>query len=333
MTNFAFARTAPLLAATVSAPKGEGNGVVLHDLRGETPRVVVLHTASGEHAAHPVWAEEAEHLAFVIADDDDGEPAPDAELWVWTGSGEARRVASKGDAPDGFTVPLVNEVEWSRDGARLFFGFKPGSDSDSDSDSDADSEEPFDPYDAEAILEDRKVDVWHWKDPRIIPNQKERWEEHEKDRVYHAVMHLADGAVVALAGLELPEVEPTDNLRFALGRSDRPYLRELTWNGRFADIYVVDLGTGERRLVAERLRGGWDAPSASLSPDGRWIVYYDDGDWHVFDTEEGSARNLTADLPVGFADEEWDYPADPPGYGHAEWGANSEAILIYDDRQ
>ena len=337
--EFAFAENAAMLAVSISAPDGEGNGVRLLDRRGEAPSELDLHAAVHGRYTELTWAEDVDSLAFVAAvDGEDGEPG-DAEVRVWTGAGEARRVASKEDAPEGFTVPSANELVWSRDGARLFFGFKPGSetetetetDTEPETDTETDTEEaPFDPYDVEAILEDRGVDVWHWNDPRIIPNQKERWEEHEKDRVYRAVVHMEDGRVVALADLAMPEVETTGNPRFALGRSDLPYLRESTWNGQFADLYAVDLETGERRMAARRLAGGWDAPTGSLSPDGAFILFYDAGDWRLFDTAAGTARNLTADLPVSFADEDWDYPADPPGYGHSEWLADGSAVMIYD---
>ena len=43
----------------------------------------------------------------------------------------------------------------------------------------------------------------------------------------------------------MPQVEPSDNPRFAFGASDVPYLKELTWNGQFSDLYVVDLKNGE----------------------------------------------------------------------------------------
>jgi len=335
---FVFAESAPLLAVTISAPEGEGNGVAVYDLRGEQPAERVLQSGAGEHTSHPTWAEEADHLAFVVAADDDGDPVRDAELWVWTGGDKARRMVSVEDAPEGFTVPSVNEIEWSRDGQRLFFGFKPvvasgsttGSATATDTATETETENPFDPYDADSILKDRGVDVWHWNDPRIITNQKERWEEHEKDRVYRAVVHLSNDKVVPLADFDLPEVDSTDNPRFALGRSDVPYLREITWEGRFADLYAVNLETGDRAPMAERIAGGWRAPSASLSPDGTFALYYDDGDWHLFDTAEKTTRNLTADLLVSFADEDWDYPAEPPGYGSSEWLEDASAVLIYD---
>ena len=331
VSAYVFAENAPILAVSVSAPDGEGNGVRLYDRRGEAASTRVLHTETRGRYTELSWARDVDVLVFVAAvDDEDCEPG-DAEVWAWTGDGKARKLVSKEDAPEGFMLPSTNEVAWSRDGQRLFFGFKVvDGEGEGGGEGEGEEEAPFDPFDLDSILDDRSVDVWHWKDPRIISHQKERWEEHEKDRVYRAVVHLSDGRVVPLADLEMPEVVTTDNPHIALGLSDVPYLREITWEGRFGDLYAVDLATGERRSAARRIAGGWRNPTASLSPDGRWILSYRDGDWHLFDTSSGETRNLTADLPVPFADEDWDYPADPPGYDHSEWFADSSAVLIYD---
>ncbi len=148
-------------------------------------------------------------MAFVEAPlDDEAEPG-DGALWIWDDSGP-RTVASKPDAPDGWTLPAVQELAWSRDGQRLFFGFKPvdpdekkeTDEADEADGQDEEEEATFDPYDVEGIVDDRGVDVWHWNDPLIIPNQKERWDE-EKDRSYRAVYHLDDGSIVPLADLEM----------------------------------------------------------------------------------------------------------------------------------
>ena len=188
---------------------------------------------------------------------------------------------------------------------------------------------PFDPFDFDALLEEREVDVWHWNDPRIIPNQKERWEEHEEHRVYRAVVHLKSGRVVALADLEMPRVLTTDNPRVALGGSDVPYLKEITWNGQFSDLYVVDLKTGERHQVERKVASG-RSRAGSLSPDGRFVIFYNDGDWHLYDVKKKILENVTEGLEVPFANEDHDYPMDPPGYGLSEWLADSSAVFIYD---
>jgi dipeptidyl aminopeptidase/acylaminoacyl peptidase len=330
VSEFAFAEQAPLLAYTVAAPKGEGNGLHVRDL-GEGGSVFSLHEATSGRYTQLTWAREARRLAFTAAVlDDEGEPG-DAEVWVWTGSGDAKRMVSRKDALDGFTVPSKNELIWSRDGARLFFGFKPiGADDEGHSEPKTDDEEAtFDPYDLEAVLARTEVDVWHWNDPRIIPNQKERWKEHERDRVFLAVVHLDSGKIVPLADTEVPEIVPADNARVALGAADGPYLKQMTWDGVYGDIYVVDLSTGERTLVVERLARGWRS-RASLSPDGASVLYYRDGNWHLYDVVNSATRNLTAGLDVPFADEDHDYPSDAPGYGHSEWLDDSSAVMIYD---
>jgi dipeptidyl aminopeptidase/acylaminoacyl peptidase len=238
-------------------------------------------------------------------------------------------MASRDDAPDGWTVPSKNELNWSRDGKRLFFGFKPVEEDEGDQDTGDDEDAQFDAFDFDALLKEREVDVWHWNDPRIIPNQKERWEEHEENRVYRAVVHLKSGRVVALADLEMPRVLTTDNPRVALAGSDVPYLKEITWNGQFSDLYVVDLKTGERHQVERRVASG-RSRAGSLSPDGRFVIFYNDGDWHLYDVKKKMLENVTEGIEVSFANEDHDYPMDPPGYGLSEWLADSSAVFIYD---
>jgi dipeptidyl aminopeptidase/acylaminoacyl peptidase len=331
VSEFVFAEQAPILIYAVSAPEGEGNGVFARRLDGKGAAESTLHQAENWLYTHLEWAREATHLAFVAAVVDDEGEAGDAEIWVWRGDGEAERMASRDDAPDGWTVPSKNELRWSRDGKRLFFGFKPIKEDQDDKDKgdDESDDAPFDPYDFDALLDKREVDVWHWNDPRINSNQKERWEEHEADRVYRAVVHLKSGRVVALADLEMPQVLPSENPRFALGGSDVPYLKEITWDGRFSDLFVVDLKSGERHEVARRVASG-RSRSGSLSPDGRLVIFYDDGHWHLYDVKKRELKNVTAGIGVSFANEDHDYPMDPPGYGLSEWLADSSAVFIYD---
>ena len=145
--------------------------------------------------------------------------------------------------------PSTNQLTWSRDGERLFFGYqwidpireerrlekkeeeREKKAKDADKDDDSGEEEPFDPYDVESLLDQRGLDVWHGDDPLIIPNQKKQWEKVEKDRVYLAVGHLASGKVVRLADLEVPDVRISNSSSAVLATSGLPYRRMITWDG------------------------------------------------------------------------------------------------------
>ena len=318
------------------------DGLYVHHLAAGTERP--LRQAERGRYTALTWAEDRSLLGFVAAvDERDGEPG-DAELFVWAGGSpgeEPRAVATSAGAPEGWFLPSANELAWSEDGERLFFGYKPeeervppdeegdegGHEEGEGEGEEHPEEEPFDPWDVEAILEERAVDVWHWDDPLIIPNQKKRWEE-EKDRVYRAVWHRASDRIVPLADREMRDVAPVDNPTAALGTADTPYLKEITWNGWFRDLYRVSLEDGARQLVARKVSG-----HGHLSPSGRWVVWYETPHWYLFDGETGESRNLTAGLGVPFADEDHDYPAPAPGYGVADWvsdGAGDPAVLIYD---
>jgi dienelactone hydrolase len=371
--SYAFDATSSHLAYAMAAPEGEGNGLFLRRLGAAqstdgASEVALRQEPRGRYTALAWSGEEAEasRLGFVAAvDDEDGDPG-DGVLHVW--DGELATAFASEAAPEGWFVPSKNELAWTDDGRRLFFGLKPldeklpdedeeeeGEEDESEGDGEGaeqaeagaeEEEEPFDPYDVEALLEDRGVDVWHWDDPLIVPHQKKQWQQ-EKDRTYRAVYHLgtpgAAGRVVQLADREMHLVEPSDNPAAVLGRADVAYRKEITWDGWSFDLYRVRLADGSRQLVVERLRES----QVALSPGGRYLVYWRSPHWYLFDGETGETRNLTAGLAVPFADEDHDYPEPAPGYGTAEWvataaveaptgspdggePAEATAVLIYD---
>ena len=322
----AIAETSDFLAYAVAAPEGV-NGLFVLPLTGpdvspDNTLPVTTHKL-GRYTAL-TWSEPSPDLAFVAAvDDSEGEPG-DATVWLWQGATrEGRKIATSAAAPEGWHVPSVNTLTWSRDGQRLFFGLKPRDES---KDADDESEEDFDPYDVDTILAKTDLDVWHVDDPLIKTNERKEWETSEKDRIYLAVYHLAGSRTVQLADPEVRTVNPTHSTRGVWASAETPYLQERTWSGFFSDLYWISLETGERKLLAQRLG---DA-TPQLSPDGRRLAWYQDHHWFLFDADTGTTRNLTRSLDVSFADEDHDYPAAVPGYGSPGFLADGSAILVYD---
>jgi dipeptidyl aminopeptidase/acylaminoacyl peptidase len=319
VTSFAFDEPAKYLAYVVAAPEGKGNGLFVRDLAAPGAAVTVRQ-ADGARYDQLTWAPEASVLAFVTA------PAGDAPATLvrWDGAARAARdLATSAQAPDGWVLPLENTLSWTKDGQRLFFGFRPAPPKPAATEKDK-KDADANPYDFDAILAKTEVDVWHWKDPRINSQQKKLWNR-QKDRTYRAVVHVADGRVVRLADLDMPDVETNDNPRYALGLSDVPYLVQDTWGERKRDVYLVSLTDGSRKLVTSAL-----LDDASLAPDGGAIAYFDKGQWRVYDAATGATRDATGALGVRLDDELHDTPDTPPAYGLGGWLADGSAFLAYD---
>lgn len=317
--NMAFDEQGHFFAYSVMAPDSTEDGLYVRGLRQTEAPIQTLHAQPFGHYTEVTWHKTSDRLAFLVGTmDDDGEVS-DAALWLWN-DGEANEAVAATEAPTGWILPATNNVRWTDDGKRVFFGFRPTM---PDKDEAEDAEPVTDPYDMDAILADRTVDVWHWNDSLIYTQQKRQWSS-SRNWTYDAVYHVDRDRMVRLTTKAIRGMSAPQNERVMLARSQAPYMKEITWEGSFYDYYVVDLATGTPTMLGERL-----GSTVSLSPSGRYVTLYDDEHWHLYDVTTGTTRNLTADLDVPFGNEDHDYPSDVPGYGIAGWVVD-EAVLIYD---
>ncbi len=240
------------------------------------------------------------------------------DLYLW----EARRgqLAEVVDndtpgMPEGYSVSENRAPSFSHDGERLFLGTAP-------------SPQP-DPKDTLLDSEKYSVDIWHWQDDMIQPQQQVR-KRRDAMQNFLAVYHIRKSNLVQLADEELNYVslDPENNIMKALGSSSNPYLLESTWTGSAArDLYVVDLADGSRTLIKERAES-----SVSLSPGGKFIIWYDhlQKEWMSYDIDKKSTTNISANIPEVLYDEEHDIPRFAGPHGIAGWAQKDEYVLIYD---
>lgn len=327
---FAFSPSSDYLAYIVVPPDGPSRLSVRSLLEGWERDLL---SGDEKHFAGLAWNEEKGWLNFLSGDGKKKEKLA-ASLWRWK-SGDSEAQAIDLQIPQDWFLPLKDSLQWNKAGTLLFLGLrpgKPGSEEDkselhsqnSNGDRDDGTETNTDPYALDNILEKRSVDVWHWDDPLIIPNQKLQWKG-EKDRTYLATYHVDGERLVQIADEEVPDAEPVENERYLLATSSIPYQKEITWSGRFSDVYAVDLNDGSRQQVVQRLTG-----QAYLSPQAEFAAYFQRGDWFLYDIKKGETRNLTSELEASFADEDHDYPSEPPGYGIGGWLKDDEGLLVYD---
>jgi dipeptidyl aminopeptidase/acylaminoacyl peptidase len=237
-------------------------------------------------------------------------------------AGEARPLAREGAAgiPDGWWVSEHGSLAFSPDGTRLFFGTAP---------------RPVpEPENKDELLENVAVDIWNWRDGFLQSQQLNDLED-ELERTYEAVVFLDRDRIVQLADPSLQSLEFADQRdgNVALGEDDRTYRQMVSWDTRFADLYLVDVRTGARELLVQGLRGG-----GSLSPTGAFAYWWEGGEfgtneprgWMVMDLADRQTRNVTAGIDAPFYDEIDDHPAPAPNHGLGGWTADDRYMVIYD---
>jgi len=256
----------------------------------------------------------------------DSEGAPLTTLRIWEGTNKSLIEAVAPNAvPQGWMLPENNRMSWALDGSRLFFGLKPEKYRDEiPKEKEKDLIQEADLFDREKILAERGVDIWHWDDPLIIPNQKVQWTR-KKNQTYLAVFDMSSQKIVQLADEDMPEVRPTDNPNFCLGISGIPYQKEITWYGNVRDIYTVHLKDGKKHKIVSRLED-----QAILSPSGRFVLYFKDKHWNLYNIASQTTLNLTEKIDVPFYDEDNDRPQNASSYRISGWTKEDKAVLIYD---
>jgi dipeptidyl aminopeptidase/acylaminoacyl peptidase len=300
---------------------GERVWYVRDDQRGSEDGVYRMEAGTG--ASTPLMVQEgmytglavsrdAARAAFLFAPSSSAAPAWRLHAVL---DDRVRAVVSDG-APEltpGWRVRRDAPLHFSDSGTRLFFGTVPPSPPPADADAD----------------QGVTVDVWSWTDPYLQPMQLARAEA-DRERTYTAVARLDGGAVVQLeqpGGPDLVQPRSGDELQL-LALTDEPYRQLLSWDARYTDAYLVDVETGIKQRIIEKLRG-----NATLSPTGRWVTWWDGAQraWQAMDAATGSVTSLTAGIPVPVHDEQHDRPGPADPYGLAGWTEGDAHALVYDN--
>ena len=310
VTEFQVLKDGSGFVYAVSSKDASKNGVyaVMSQLK-QAPAPVIAGPGRYEKLS---FDEQDRKLAFLSDRDEVGAKQPRLKLYVWDRGGAAPRVVASAESegvPRNYLISDKGKLSFSRDGQRLFFGTAP-----------ARQPTSLDIPDADKV----SMDLWHWKDDYIQPMQKVR-AELEKNRSYRAVVHLDKGEVVQLADETMPEITPSDDGLWAIGSDDREYRRMVEYDTRYADAYLVNTRTGDRKLLVKKVRG-----RVTWSPGGKYALYFDGKDWVTLSVPDATHTVLTTKAGVNFYREDIDTPSAPPPYGDAGWTKDGKYVLLYD---
>lgn len=269
-------------------------------------------------ARNYAFDEEGTQLAFVAERDSVSKALRKFyKLWYYkTGMDSAKLKVDRNTAgvKQGLTVSPDYMNKFSKDGKRLFIGLAP----------------IRQPKDTSLVdFETARLDIWTYKDDELQPQQLVQLNM-ELRRSYLAVVQDGTNGITPLADEAMNRIElaDEDNGDIALGESDKKYRIQDQWEqSNNQDLYLVNVKTGERKLIATKIRGG-----ANLSPKGKFVYWYDMKARHYFayDIASGKTINITKEIKAPLFDEEDDHPDDPPPHGTMSWQEDDAALYVYD---
>ncbi len=291
-------------------------GVYWYDLNDGN--LLTLFEANRKHKfKHLSTDESGTQVAFIADLDTTKALIRTPKLFYWKKSEATASILADENSnglPDSWLISDNFNPYFSKDGSKLFLGINP-----------------------EPILQDTtllaeeivNVEVWHWQDDYIYPEQNRR-ADRERRRSFTSVIHLNNKQLVQLGKENIPDVEIGNegNAAFALGNDDRAYRMMRTWDiSAFHDLYLINLRDGSNKLISKEIKG-----RSSLSPAANYVYWYSSPDtaWFTYHIASGKTVKLNANMKISFADEEDDHPDYPSPYGMAGWTKDDARVLIYD---
>lgn len=307
------------LAMLLDASDKLGNGVHLLDLNNNS--LTVLDSDEEDYTALS-WHDEKNALAFMKSSSDTAYTENTHSIYAFPDATHPskRYVFNQGDMdafPEHMRVVDFAGLQWSDDLKSVFFGIK-----DRELKQDA-------PKDTSAIaklnedLDPTNVEVWHWKDAEIQPQQEVRKSRNEKMNML-SVWHPEDNSFVQLQDESMNSIRLSGDQQYAVAYVSEPYepaFRE-SWN----DVYAINTRSGERTKVLERHE------SVSISPGGKYLLYFKDNNWWTYSLKENKHTNITGKVNTRFENHKNITGREnfrPHGTG--QWSEGDRWLLVYDE--
>ncbi|MBI5706308.1 MAG: S9 family peptidase [Armatimonadetes bacterium] len=264
------------------------------------------------------WAEKAPILTFLAGTTDPKKEGAANVIYRATGFDKpAITVASFDPAadsrfPKGFRIAEFAALQQNEKGDIVAFGIKEWEDKKED----------------KAKPEEKpNVDVWHYKDYDLQPYQQ-RVLEQTKRETYLCLWRPETNTFTQIGSPEVKSVRLIGNFQTALWENTEPYEDPTRPGGiEYSDWYVVDTLTGHRTRFLEKRQFG-----PTPSPEGKFLAYYAQKAWWVYDVAADKARNLTQGIKRDFWDTDDDHTIkEKPAASFPVW-LNDDAGLIVGDK-
>jgi len=320
VSDFSFNDAGTHLALTIDASEKVGNGVHLINLA--TRSTIVLDSDSESYKGL-TWHEKLNALAFMKSSSDTTHEGETNLVFAFS---DASKISTKkvfdhtelSSFPEHFKVVDFEGLEWSKDAQTLFFGIK-----------EWEMKEKDEPKDSSAVaeldkdLDPTNVEIWHWQDAEIQPQQEVRMNQN-KQANYLSAWHWNSNSFVQLEDHLNEDIDLTGDHKHALIYDYAPY--EPAFREDWSDLYVINNTSGKRTKILERIE------YADPSPGGKYIQYFLDDNWWTYDIAANKHTNITAGINARFENFKAIFGSENfPPFGTGQWAENDEWVLVYDE--
>lgn len=263
----------------------------------------------------PVFNRDGSRLAFTSSTDTIDSGTKDCMLYVASLDSRcaAERIEMSATRGKNLFINQYSTPEFSYDGKRLIVGVAPA----------------IAPDDTTLVdFEKGDLDIWRWDAPYTPPQELANLKS-LRERTMPVVTDLVTRTQVLVTDRTLADVESPSRRwtsDWALVADPTEYIVEQQWNYIApTDLSLVNLCTGEKRdIVTSKLE------NYAVSPEGRFLVWYDRRQFHAYDVAAGKTVCISSGIPYPIWDEDDDHPMEQPPYGIAAWTAGDGRMLIYD---
>lgn len=264
------------------------------------------------------YSDDNAQLSFVAFKGDDKTLSKEYKLYYYTDRQDTAQIlAQRGSSgmPKDWWVSGDASLDFSADGNKLYLGLAPI---------------PLVKDTALVEFEHAKLDIWHWKDDYLQPQQLVNLKR-DQARSFSAVIYPKNSAnVIPLSDETFNRMIRTDlgNEEWVLVTTDFGNRIQSQWDlGTSSKVYKVSTKTGKNELIIPTLDG-----QVYLSPKATHAVYFDrkSAGWYSLDLNTGDKRHLNQSIEASFVYEENDMPMLPGSYGVAGWSEDGKTAYIYD---
>ena len=256
--TYTFDDSAKVFAYTVVAHDSTKNGAYIRDLAKGTTQTLLA--GPGNYRA---FAFDRAQQQFVFTSDRDEFGKPNARATLYYGtmkSGKAESLVASSQLPPNTHLADNQPVTFTRSGNALLLNIAP----------------PLaDTIPADSLVGKAQFDLWHYKDPELQPTQKLQLSR-DRNKSYQAIYNLATKKLVQLSTDSMPNVLISADGRTGIASTSVAYNIQRMWGDDGTDVYVVDPATGKGKLIKQKISG-----QASLSTDGRYVIFFDNGQWYT----------------------------------------------------